>query len=522
MRMVLCFILMLIGVQQAAAHAMLMGTEPNQGAVIDHNLKQIVLNFMEPVSVLKLSLISPTSTVEGPLNAKTVGNDLQVDIPPDLDRGTYLLSWRVIGRDPHPASGILNFSMYETSETPSVPAHDSNGLEGFIWIVQLLLNFGLFVGIGGVLFRFCLAEGIPLPKAAGFVIRFAAGLSAVTAIMLAVLSALEALEVSWEGLASGPALLRGVLLTKNLEKATMVSGAVFFALAAGKIGGLRAGRLLAVAAVFLASGAIAIDVHTSANVSMVFSRAVLFVHALSLMFWVGALVPLGALLLSSGSKEPLRRFSAAIPAFLVLLLLSGATLAGVHVQSVAALLTTDFGLVLLVKLLFFLLLLSIAAYNRFFLTSRIFNQESRASRFLASFVGLEILLVLAILGIAGVWRYAPPTIPGSIPQPLVAGMEYGEISAIVSLSPGFEKARALSVSLLGSGSAAEVRAMAVTATPENARATAIHRNLTHTKGNVWEASGLYLPVPGRWTLSFDVETRSQGILQIRHDLFVTR
>ena len=61
MRLILWFVLMLLGAGPAAAHAMLVGMEPAQGSVLDRQPDHVVLHFMQPVTVLRAELISPAS-----------------------------------------------------------------------------------------------------------------------------------------------------------------------------------------------------------------------------------------------------------------------------------------------------------------------------------------------------------------------------------------------------------------------------------------------------------------------------
>src|SRR6185312_9203245 len=95
-----------------------------------------------------------------------------------------------------------------------------------------------------------------------------------------------------------------------------------------------------------------------------------FLHTATVAFWIGALLPLAAVLRAGPdtARAPLRRFSAAIPWTTGVLLACGIGLAVVQLAAPAELLTTDYGRVLAGKLVLVAALLAIAAYNRWRLT----------------------------------------------------------------------------------------------------------------------------------------------------------
>src|SRR5581483_398044 len=95
----------------AFSHASLLSTDPPEGAVLAAPPERVILVFNEPVSPLRLQLISGG----GPPTVLTniVQHDATViaPIPTSLGQGTHVLSWRVVSADGHPVGGTVVFSV---------------------------------------------------------------------------------------------------------------------------------------------------------------------------------------------------------------------------------------------------------------------------------------------------------------------------------------------------------------------------------------------------------------------------
>src|SRR5690606_29435656 len=127
----------------------------------------------------------------------------------------------------------------------------------------------------------------------------------------------------------------------------------------------RAGRWLALAAFAGIGAALALSAHASQAPQRLVWLAVAL-HGLAVAFWTGALLPLAAVLRRPGPQAgaTLRRFSAAIPLPIAVLLVAGVVLALVQVTAPADLVTTAYGRLLAAKLLLVAALLAVAFYNR--------------------------------------------------------------------------------------------------------------------------------------------------------------
>jgi len=135
-------------------------------------------------------------------------------------------------------------------------------------------------------------------------------------------------------------------------------------------------------------------------------------HLAAASAWLGGLLPL-ALLLASLSRHAdwkaaairiVRRFSTLGMVSVAVLILSGAIHAWILVGSFRALTETDYGEVLISKLVAFAVMLALAACNRLILTPRLVSPSGKAARALLrntlieAVLGLVILLLVGLLG----------------------------------------------------------------------------------------------------------------------------
>jgi putative copper export protein/mono/diheme cytochrome c family protein len=145
-------------------------------------------------------------------------------------------------------------------------------------------------------------------------------------------------------------------------------------------------------------------------------------HLLAAGVWVGGLLPLARLLRAAATDGgadarpyavlAARRFSRAALAMIVLLAATGTSLAVIHVGSVAGLVGTSYGRLLLSKLALLALALVFAALNRSVLLARLGGDGPTvgrpAMRRLSGFVLVEAVLALAIFVIVATMNVTPP------------------------------------------------------------------------------------------------------------------
>ncbi|HEY6452324.1 MAG TPA: CopD family protein [Steroidobacteraceae bacterium] len=148
----------------------------------------------------------------------------------------------------------------------------------------------------------------------------------------------------------------------------------------------------------LAAGALVLTGHTSVNRARALLAPLLMVHLLIVAFWFGALAPLWLALRHetlAHAAALLRRFSALAGWLVPLIALAGLGLAFVLIPSVAVL-RRPYGLLLIGKLCVFLVLMGLAALNRWRLTPALETTSASRGALQRSIVA-EYLLIAAVM-----------------------------------------------------------------------------------------------------------------------------
>ncbi|MBX7197966.1 MAG: CopD family protein [Rhodospirillaceae bacterium] len=134
-------------------------------------------------------------------------------------------------------------------------------------------------------------------------------------------------------------------------------------------------------------------------------------HILGAAFWLGALAPLVRCLKVLAPAEAwavVAAFSMRAVYAVGAIVASGLVLAVMHVGSWDALLTTDYGLRLAVKVALAALVIALAVYNKIVLTPALAEGNVPASRHLRTSIAAEFVLLILIVGAAVVLSLAPP------------------------------------------------------------------------------------------------------------------
>jgi copper transport protein len=152
----------------AFAHAALISVEPASGSILASAPEAVELRFNEAVTPGAIQLIDGAGRARDDARISASGETISVAMPPDLPRGTAVVSYRVISQDGHPVAGSVVFSIgMPTATQPS--ANAETGLNALIWLARIGLYLGLFVGVGGVFFARWIARsmtGTTVPRVA--------------------------------------------------------------------------------------------------------------------------------------------------------------------------------------------------------------------------------------------------------------------------------------------------------------------------------------------------------------------
>ena len=126
--------------QTALAHASLISSQPEDGAVLSASPARVILIFNEPVAPLRMQVIDRRGEATQLTDIVQHNNSVILRMPGTLDQGTHALSWRVVSSDGHPIGGTLIFSVGQPDANP--PALQTKGgqaLRTAIWAVRVAI-----------------------------------------------------------------------------------------------------------------------------------------------------------------------------------------------------------------------------------------------------------------------------------------------------------------------------------------------------------------------------------------------
>ncbi|WP_426615906.1 copper resistance CopC/CopD family protein [Bradyrhizobium sp. McL0616] len=481
----------------ASAHAALISVEPASGSLLQSAPKAVELRFNEAVTPGAIQLIDGAGRERDDARVTVSGESISVAMPPDLPQGTAVVSYRVISQDGHPVSGSVIFSIGAPTATKP-PANADGGLNTLIWLARVGLYLGLFVGVGGVFFARWIAwsmTGMAVPRAA-LVIGLPSAVISVGVLGLDLLGLpLAALVTAapWTiafATSAGPALL--VAIAAMLLALMALSGAWY-------------ARALAAIAFAGVGMALAMTGHAATAPPEVLTRPAIFIHGLGVAFWIGALAPLTALVSKPtvATLPLLNRFSRIAMPVVAALALTGLTLAIIQLEKLSMLVETSYGLILSIKLVLVLVLLALAALNRFRLTPALASDLKAASALKRSIL-LECGAVLGIFAIVAGWRFTPPPRTIIPETPLAIHIHTDKAMFQVLVSPGKAGVDDFVLQLM-TGEATPLVAKEATlilSLPERG-IEPIERDAELGPDGYWHVRKVELPFAGRWHVRID-------------------
>jgi len=521
----------------AAAHAVLVGTDPQDGTVLDAPPDALTITFNEPVQVVPggtTVLAADGSPVD--VDVAAVDDALVVTPAATLDDGTYVVSWRVVSLDTHPVAGAFTFSVGAPSAT-SVEARVAEPTAALVAVRaldQAAVYAGTFLVAGLAAFELLVLHvspgAAPVLRRRLQRVRGWASATAAVGLVLAV-----PLTPAWQA---------GAGLGALADPATWAAGLATDSTLAGALGltGLLAATLLAPraaretraawpAGVVLGASALALASLVLVGHTRTYGPPWLVVtadalHVVAGAVWLGGVLGLALVLAPSAHVDPRRaavtvaRFSA-LGAWVVLALAVTGTVLGWRVLgSLDALVSTAYGRSLLVKVGLAVCLVGLAAWNRYRLVPAVRGRGpaggptgATARRRLGRTVTAEAVLLAVVLAVTGLLVSRSPVAvtdadTGEPAAPAVEVVdELGDGTLRARVTPGQVGVNALEIELLD----ADGQPLEPVAVPELTTTLAdpalgpFARPLTRTGTGTYEAT-LDLPMAGDWTLHVSVRT----------------
>jgi copper transport protein len=182
----------LVGVGTASAHAELLSSDPQPGAVLDTAPAEITLKFNEPVemSLGALRLFDGTGASIDISTARHPDGDgavVEVDLPA-LKNGSYVVDWRVVSADSHPVHAAFTFQVGPTSNLAAglldqiiSSSHTGKTASTGLSVSRSLVTASIAIVFGGLLA--CGLGIVPFGRRQRLVIGIAAGVGAVAGLL---------------------------------------------------------------------------------------------------------------------------------------------------------------------------------------------------------------------------------------------------------------------------------------------------------------------------------------------------
>jgi copper transport protein len=434
----------------AAAHASLVDTDPVDGAVLPRAPEQVLFTFNETVRLTGQPItvydadgrqIDSTATASGP----------EVTVVPEeeLTDGTYVVGWFVLSADGHPVSGSLTFSVGERSDVvaaPPPPPESSQAVVAAAGVLHVLMYLGLLLAVGLAFYAaVILPRGFAGQRARARV-RRVVRIAAVTS-MVAALAAAPVASVRAQGLELTD-------LMSSFDPAVVLDNLVLAGLIV-----LGLGTILAVlsdaaptprARIALLSGGLVAAVapaaagHTRAYQPELLLVAADALHLVAGATWLGGLAGLILTLRDLAGRErlaalTLARFSALAAGLLLAVAATGALLSWRILGSWAAFLETTYGGLLIAKLALVLVVVAVAAWNRWRFLPRVsraagFADRGRAAGMVHRAVTVEVAVLVGALGVTGfLVDQSPRPAPVEVPAGRT-GVEQGSLGELEVLA----------------------------------------------------------------------------------------
>lgn len=516
----------------AAGHALLQSSEPAAGTTVGTAPATIRLTFGERpdprLSSVKVLDSSNRDHATGPA-AANAANPLELEVGVDaLPDGVYTVSWRTTSAvDGHSSLGSFAFGVGvappQTGTTETAPPLGLAAASPIAALARLLLYAGLIAMFGGGVVGVFIVPGRARASA-----RLGLGGS-----VLAAAGAASVVAVQWSGAQSDIGAILGTSLGVTgiarlvLAALGVVAGIAAWRATAGEGTVPGRPRPLALATLTGASGlAMAVDVvggHAAAAQPAVLQLAFQWFHVAAAGFWIGGL----AALLASvrGAPQELRgvaarRFSVVAGVAIAIVAVTGALRAIAEVGTLDALLSTDYGRIVIAKGLLIAVLALIGATNHFWsvpVAGPRFSRLRRLGTTEVTIAMVAIALTAALVDLAPPVSSGPPPAAAAAAPLIAAGNDFGtSVRVRLVVTPGSPGTNTFAAAVTDYDSGAPVDASDVSLRFDLASATGVGTStldLTRAQAGSYAASGANLSVDGIWKVTATV-TSSGGAVEV--------
>ncbi|MDX2137760.1 MAG: copper resistance protein CopC [Chloroflexota bacterium] len=431
LRWAACLLLLALHIHTTTvgAHSNLERSEPTANASLAETPEEIRLWFTEPLEAAFSSfrlLDSNGIQVDTPASQLDPVDEHQLfmDVTA-LPDGLYTVVWYVVsGTDGHATEGSFSFGINAAPIAATLPPVVEPVITPESTIIRSLHLLAASLTVGGIGFRlFAWFPVISSSAPSGnrwqrwLVVSGWVALGVVLAGVLMLQTSISGNLDLWNTL-TDPALMT-VLTQTTFGTLWLVRAALWVLL--GGILWLAYKQRRGLWVAFFISGVLllihSLFSHASAVEDSVIAIVVHWLHSFVTALWLGGLAAFAGVLVASRSDNTLpvgsvSRLTAAFSNYarvlVAALVISGSYAAWLHIGSLEALFTTNYGMALLLKLILFMPLLVIAAINLVWTQRRLVaGDEVWVSR-LRGLIGVEIALLCTILLLVGMMTAGNP------------------------------------------------------------------------------------------------------------------
>ena len=404
----------------ASAHAYIIKSTPSENEIINQAPQKVTIEFDEEIqpSFNSIEVFDSTGNRVDQKNGHIDSNNPAIvisDLNDNLPDGTYRIQWRVVSSDGHPVQGVIPFQIGngDTSQGTSKISNESKGYSPqldliIIRWVQYISN-ACFVGIL-FFYLFALHKGLVEDIWVYHTFRKLLKLSFILLCLSIILSLpLQATiesGLSWSKVLSVP-MLRKMLSNTQFGKTWIIQiDCLFFLLIS--IFFLKKERLKRIfiwISFILGIGLLLLKSftsHAAASTNALFTISLDFLHLLSASIWIGSLVALIALIPVSRKVETMKQYLDSIQRFskwgimlVIVLSFSGFVGSLSYIPNLRALLSSDYGRILLGKVLLLAIMIIFATVN--FVKGKRGREKGLPSTLWGELITGLVVLVLSVL-----------------------------------------------------------------------------------------------------------------------------
>lgn len=534
--------MLVCGPISAHAHSGLVTSSPSNGAVLSTAPDSATLTFNEPVNPLPASFqLYDTSGAKRPLTISAVDTVVTVQLPPDIARGTHVLSWRVVSADSHPISGAIPFSVGEASSgaaaLTSGEGQPGGGTSDIAYLVaQVAAYLGLMAAVGLALFEVVVLRSSAEPsRARERVIAAAVATTILGHVALVPLTLIRAQGTGLGRLLDSSTFISGLSSAAGLALALVVLGGSALLLTpvlarpVTKVVVTALGTSLAVLAVLPVG-----HTRTVAPVWLMMSTDV--VHVVTGAMWFGGVIGLAMHLrtarrsgvVATTAAGTVARFSGLAGGLVAALAATGAVMSVLVVGSVDALLDTNYGRTLLVKIAFAVVIALLAVWNKVYLVPSVRRPPAADAQWrrLHGAVRDEAALLVAVLCVTGLLSMQSPNLAADAPPVAPAVAQFrsplgtGAVDGVVKPARTGDNELEFDVRGADGKPLAPVSLPAVSATlPEADLGPLVGKVRRGDRAGSYRAT-IALPLQGRWKLKVSVRVDEFTSPTVEQDITV--